>query len=238
MDGMIVFSAIVFLSSAFSTVVGFGAVTLGIPLLSLVMDVRSAVAIMTVAALFLLLSKAWIFRKEIDYKIGKQLALPSIPGAIIGAYLLGVVDAFWIKKALGLFVLLYVLLSLRGALDKVRIGRKMTALASFIYGLSSGIIGSGELISAPLLLSLGLRRGRFIGTFSFVALAIMPFKIILYMQSGILNHSQTSTLLILTLASIAGVLAGRKLIDYVQAEMFKKIVLATLFVISLMLLAN
>ena len=73
----LLFSLIVFFATVFSTLVGFGGSTISVPFASLVVDIKKAVPVLTVAFFFFVLGKAWVFRKGIDYRIGLNVIIFS-----------------------------------------------------------------------------------------------------------------------------------------------------------------
>jgi uncharacterized membrane protein YfcA len=105
-----------------------------------------------------------------------------------------------------------------------------------VYGLVTGFVVVGKMINAPLLLSLGLRKGRFVGTFSFIRLCTLPIKMVIYWQQGILNAGQTHIILALSIAALMGVWIGKKPIALVPTAVFEKLAQVTLFMMSVLLL--
>lgn len=232
----ILFDFIVFSASLFSTVIGFGAATISVPFASLVVDIKEAIAVLTVAFFFLLAGKSWFFRGGIDFKLSRRVIVTAIPGSIAGAYLLTIVDTMLLKRFLGALVLAYVILSFFNLMGRIKVGRKRVYVFGFFYGLLSGLIGSGELIQAPFLLSIGFAKEGFIGTFALIALSQVPFKLIVYARAGILSVGQIPLMLQLTVAAVAGLLAGKELVHKVSPELFRRIVLVTLAIVSIKLL--
>lgn len=116
---------------------GFGSVLLALPVLLTVLEVRTAVPLVSLVALSINVLMVAGLHGHIQRGPMKALLLSSAPGMAIGAWVLdGAPDAF-IKGLLGaviLFVVFQALLSRAGAGTGAPVGRVWTVVAGFFSG--------------------------------------------------------------------------------------------------------
>jgi hypothetical protein len=107
--------ALTFLLSAFTmSFAGFGFALMAVPLLSLFMPVREAVALQFPYCFALFAYQAWHYRKHFCWSDVKPLAAGVLAGTLIGVLLLHRVPGDGLKKALAVLTLaLVVLMNLR-----------------------------------------------------------------------------------------------------------------------------
>src|SRR5690606_30652560 len=90
------------------TVVGFAGSLIALPILLFGMQLPDAIAYISIFYLFssvFLISKEW---KNIDKKMILQLAVASVIGVVLGILVLTFSKPLVLKKALGVFILVYV----------------------------------------------------------------------------------------------------------------------------------
>lgn len=133
---------------------------------------------------------AYSRQKRIDYRLGIEMAALAIPGAIIGAFLSGLLSAesfrlyFGITLALAGLYILY-----RNAILKERAGKHSMPLRTAVYGSTFGAgiisslfgVGGGIIFMPAMLLALGMTMQR--------AAPTSQLTLMVTSVAGVLTHS-------------------------------------------------
>jgi len=128
-------------------VTGFGALIIMVPMLALFMDMSTAIPLGVLCGCSLQVYTALIYRSRVDRKVVFQVLLAALPGVWLGGSLLIHMPDVWLKAALGLLVICYVLWQLRGKLPPpVRPPSTAWACAA---GFAAGIFGGAFGIIGP-----------------------------------------------------------------------------------------
>jgi len=124
---------------------GFGSALVAIPLLSLSIDVKSAIPLCTLNSLVITGFLALRMKKHLDRDKILPLCLASIPGLIVGVTLLKKVSSANISIGLGVLLVAYSCYSL---LVRIR-QRRLHPAWSYLAGFSSGAIGAAFSAGGP-----------------------------------------------------------------------------------------
>ena len=186
---------------------GFGGSSISTPLLRMVLNIPAYIALGSPLPMTLVSSSIATYQYNnsgnIDWHTTLRLVITVIPGSILGAYL----TAYISGKALMLFTaffLLYVAIRFIVGKDKQRNSTHVYALyaAGFLIGFVSGLLANGGgILVTPVLVLLGMKMKRAIGTsLALVLLGTIP-SIIIHWYLGHIN-------LLITLFLILGALPG------------------------------
>jgi len=124
---------------------GFGSALVAMPLLSLSIDIKSAVPLCTLNSLVITSFLALRMKKHLDRKKILPLCLAAIPGMLVGVTLLKKVSSANISIGLGVLLIAYSCYSL---LIKTR-QRKLHPGWSYLAGFSTGAIGAAFSSGGP-----------------------------------------------------------------------------------------
>lgn len=220
------FYTLVLASSALSTAFGVGSFVL-IPIFILYFDAKESVAIISLYFIFQNIAKLLFFWRFVDWGISKQLLIYALPGALLGSALLLQINIIIFQKILGAAILLYVAANILKS-------KKITpsppkkyfyiSILSFLYGFSSGVIGSGNAVKGPLLTSAGLTKEIYIATYAATSILLNIPKILIYGYGGLINTSVAFHSIPLLAASILGTYFGKKFITKVSESKFNLVV--------------
>lgn len=138
------------LGSSGQATVGFGFALAVSPVLLVLLEPAEAVLCTLICATSLSLLMVWRERSWFSYDRGVTIGLvaPAVPGVVVGAALLEIVDGSVLQLAVGLIVLAFVALQLRwrssGSPPARRFGFRRTALlAGFSGGVLNGSVSTG-----------------------------------------------------------------------------------------------
>jgi uncharacterized membrane protein YfcA len=231
-------SAVVFLAFLVRSLTGFGSALISVPLLALLFDLKFVVPLESVLEIGFTL----LLVRKVYGRIRMETLLPMIAGAslgtIIGAQFLISLADFLLKKALGVFILLFALYYCAGVRKE---GRDSFSNAwGFPAGAAGGILGgvfgtSGPPFVAYLAYRLkekDVLRASLIGMFA----VDYGWRTAVFAFSGLLTGELLSFFLYLTPALIFGTILGHMIHLRVTEGQFKKIVAGILLTSGVLLL--
>ncbi len=138
-------SAIFLLAGFVQGMTGFGSALVAMPLLSLCIDVKSAVPLCTLNSVVITTFLVLRLKKHLDWRKIFPLCLAAIPGIFVGITLLKKADSASLSIGLGVFLIAYSCYSL---LVKTR-PKTMNPVWSYIAGFLSGAIGAAFSAGGP-----------------------------------------------------------------------------------------
>jgi len=168
------------------SVVGFAAALVALPIILNVLNIQESVALMSI--FFLIFSIISIYKnwKLIDKKMILEMSIGIIAGLLLGIYILKFGSPIILKKALGIFIILFVGYSFIKK-RKIESIKKLGPLFGFIGGIFSGLFSTG---GPPIVFYIynkldksNIVRATIIGTLGLTDFLRFPFLIF----SGILT---------------------------------------------------
>lgn len=217
------------------TVVGFAGSLIALPILLFEMQLPDAIAYISVFYLFssgFLITKEW---HNIDKKIIFQLALASVLGVILGILVLMFSKPMVLKKALGVFILLYVAYISFG---KKKIQLHAGGIISFgvLAGFFSGLFSTGGplyvICVENTIKNIKTFRATMIGVLGLVTLTRVPALAI----SGILNLGHLKMVLIVLPVFFLAQFLGKRTFAKLPEVLFKRVLIILLSLSGVMLI--
>jgi len=145
---------IVFISALIRATFGFGNALIGMPLLALVMDLKSAAPLVALAALFigvLILAGSW---RHIEYKSAWRLIVSTLAGMPIGLFLLKTNDDSILKIILAVCIILFACYYLfHPRLIPLRSHRY-----AYLFGFIGGVLLAAYNTNGPVVVMYGSMR--------------------------------------------------------------------------------
>jgi uncharacterized membrane protein YfcA len=219
---------------------GFPVVTT--PLLSLVLDVRSAILVTLLPTVCVnLVSIARGGRWEESIGRYWPLAAYALIGSLAGAQLLVVSDPRPFKLVLALLVLLYLLVSSATALP-MPWPRTHFQLSMLGFGLLAGISAGTTNVMVPILiiyvLELELSRRATVQVFNLCFLAGKLSQIAVFALAGLLGGKLLMTTAPLAVTAMAALLVGMAVRDRIPTPTYRRIIRFLLAIIAALLIAQ
>jgi uncharacterized protein len=231
---VLLFFVIVFLSELIGAVAGFGSSTIFLPLALFFVDFNTGLTLVAISHLFGNLGRINFFRHGLDRKIIITFGVPSILLSFVGAFIVGELSQESLKVILGIFlIILSVLFLLRPGL-KFPINLTTVVTGGAISGLITGLVGTGGALRATFLTGFNLEKTRYIATAAVIALATDAVRIPAYMYQGFLSEQYYYYVPILFATAIGGSYIGRKIVDRIDQQTFRKIVLTAIILVSVL----
>ncbi|HEX2866710.1 MAG TPA: sulfite exporter TauE/SafE family protein [Ignavibacteriales bacterium] len=227
---------IVLLGAVTQSLTGFGFALISVPLLSLFLDVKTAIAL---GALCGLVINILLFLKFKNYIIFREI-LPLMAGAFIGiplgAIFLREAAPGVIKIILAFVVLIFAIYSLPGRAAVKGINSNW----GYFFGLTAGILGGAFNTNGPPVLIYSCLKGwdknkmkaSLIGFFTFTSIVIVSS----HASAGLITRNILVQFLYLLPVITVGIFFGNNLFSRISAKIYNKVIIYSLIVISLLLM--
>ena len=219
-----------------------GSVSLiSIPLMTFVMPLNQALAILLPILIFSDFISAYKFRKEFDLNTLKLMVPFAAIGAIIGASTFSYFSESYLKFILGVmgFVFAFHYFFLKKDANKpVAANYFKGAICSAVAGFTSFCAHSGGTPTSIYLLPLRLKKEIYVGTriifFTCINLVKLPF----YLYLSMVNTSSFTQSLILLPLSVFGIFVGYKLLKVIEESLFYNAIYILILVASTKLIID
>jgi uncharacterized protein len=221
--------------------IGFGFPLIGVPLIANILDPRSAVVIVSVAAL---VGNVGIVLRGGGSRATFRRLAPTIAGLVVGtiggALLLANVDAALLRAFVGACSLLFTAVSILK--PGLAIPARLERYLALPMGLLGGLLGGSTSIFAPAIASylhaLRLNQREFV---FFVTLLFMiggAVQVASYVRLGLYDARLLLIILASCVPNVLGLLAGIRLQDRIDPGLFRRLILGVIFLSGVNLLAK
>ena len=136
---------ILFLAGFTHGVSGFGSVILSIPLLAVVLDIKSVIPLANLIAVTMTVTVFLQLRHQFDWKRLSPLIWGAMPGIVLGVFFLKRLDKETIHWLLGVLLIGFALYSLLFRSSRKEIRKKW----AYVFGFLSGCLGGAFGASGP-----------------------------------------------------------------------------------------
>ncbi len=233
---LILLSFIYFLGAIVQGYVGFGFMLLSLPIISLFIDVKTAIS---AGSLFGVLLNGFLFfeyRKSFKIREYILLFIGMILGIPFGTYFLSIMDGSVVKIILAIVLITLSLLSLVGSVKP----RILPKWLGFVVGTVSGFLGGAFNTNGPLtvlyLHAIGtkpLAFKSFLAGLFFVSSAVTAVS---HFSLSMITPSVFNLFLATSLPALLGIFVGKQLFVRFSALHFNNLILVLVVISSLLLL--
>ncbi len=215
---------------------GFGSALIAMPLLVLVLDIKTAVAVCTLCGIIINIRMAVTLRANVDPKKIMPLIIGSVPGAIFGTIVLKEVNADFITLFLGCLISGYALYSLFVKPIILKINPKWGLVPGFLTGAIIAAVSAGGPPTIVYSSLMGWKKEDFRATLAVFFATATVFAAIGHFLSGL----TTLYVLQLFMASLIpvqfGVYIGHILSGKVSEDLYKRMVMILLVFMGIVLI--
>lgn len=225
-----------FLASLIGTLAGFGISTIMVPLLSVFLPLPQTLLLVGTIHWFNDIWKLLLFRKGIKWKLFLAFGLPGILTSFIGSSLSLKISQDILSRALGIFLIAYVLFIIFNRTFKLSQRFSVAISSGALTGFFAGIFGIGGEINAVTLSAFNLDKAVYIATAGAISFMIDSTRIATYISGGIRLESYIlSGFLLFVPASLIGAIIGKIGIEKIPQEKFRNFVAIFIFFLGLKL---
>ena len=233
---------------------GFGLGTILTPVMMIFFPTEVAIALTGVVHFSNNIFKFFLVGKNIDKKVLIRFGLPSIIAALIGAYLLILIDSdivifsyyFFDKKIdvilvkflISILLIIFAIIDLIPQVNNLHFDKKYLPLGGFLSGFFGGLSGNQGALRSAFLVKHGLEKSVFVATTVAISSLVDITRLSVYSTNFMnLNYSDFYQLGFFSVVSaVAGSLIGNKLLKKVTIEQIKKLVALLLILLGISLL--
>jgi uncharacterized membrane protein YfcA len=233
----IILAIVAIISGAIASLAGFGIGSLLTPLLALETGLSVAVAGVSIAHLFGTALRFFLLRRFLNKHVLISFGLTSAAGGLIGALLHNTFQNIVLTIIFGCLLILAGLLGLTGLSDKLRFRGPLVWLAGGVSGLFGGLVGNQGGIRSAALLGFKLDKNQFVATATGIALMVDAARVPVYLAAQ-WNQlvSIWQYILIMIIGVIIGTVGGKKILEKLPENIFKKTVSAIILLIGILVI--
>jgi len=209
------------------SVIGFAASLVALPIILNVLSIQESVALMSF--FFFLFSISLIYKnwKAINKKVVLEMSIGIVVGLILGIFILKYGSPVVLKKALGIFMLLFVGYHYTKN-KRIKLFNKLGILFGFAGGLFSGLFSTGGPMYVTYIFNKlndsDVVRATIIGTLGITDIVRLP----ILMYSGILTYNILILSLYLLPFFLMAIFLGHKTYHKINENTFKNAVMILL----------
>ncbi|MGI2904426.1 sulfite exporter TauE/SafE family protein [Tolypothrix sp. VBCCA 56010] len=228
---MLIFSlAIVsFFAWLVSTLAGGGSPFMLIPLINSIQGAASVPPVITIGMFFGNAHRIVLFWRYIDWNLTLWYIPGAIVGAMLGAYTFTQIHLDWLQLLIGVFLVISIFgFGLEQKETTFKVKAWYILPAGFVKAFVSGLIGTTGPVLNAFYLNYGLVKEELIATKATHVVIIHLVKILTYATFGVLSPQIIAIGLIIGLVAIPANFLGKYILNKINAQQFRSIVLATM----------
>jgi len=233
-----IFLFLALIAEIFGTVGGFGSSVFFVPIANFYFDFESVLGLTAIFHLSSNLSKIVLFKKGLDKRLLINIGIPSILFVIIGGLLTKVFNNLYLELFLGLFLVILALLFLIKKELIINPVRRNAIIGGSLSGFSAGLLGTGGAIRGLTMAAFNLEKNVFIATSAFIDFLIDFTRTFVYYYNGFIHKHDLIYVPFLLFIGIVGTAIGKKILNYIPQDKFKKISLSLILIIGIITLTN
>ncbi len=208
---------------------------ISVPLMTIVMPLNQALAVILPILIFSDIIAVYRFRKEFDSLILFIMVPFAAIGIIIGSFTFSYFSEDLLKLIVGIMGFLFAghyFLFKKKKITPIKRNSLKGAVCSMIAGFTSFSVHAGGTPTSIYLLPLRLKKEIYVGTrivfFTFVNLIKLP----LYIYLSMVNLETFSQSLALIPLAVVGIFIGYKILKVIEENLFYNIIYALIFLTS------
>lgn len=233
MEQDILFFLSAFIAEIVGTIAGFGSSTIFLPVALFFVDFKTAIILVAIFHISGNISRITFFKHGLNWKILATFGTPSVLLALLGANLIDVIPQDILKLILGIFLISFSAFSLRNSKVAIPANKKMLVAGGTLSGFLAGLIGTGGALRASFLTGFNLEKFTYIATAASIALVTDATRIPVYVSQGFLDEQFYYYIPVLIGLAVAGSYLGRKIVGKINQDLFRKIVLIAIILVSI-----
>lgn len=226
-----------FIAGAVASIAGFGIGSLLTPLLTVKYGAKLAIAAVSIPHFFGTALRLWKLKSHIDRKALIHFGILSASGGLTGAAFHAFLTSRWMAGVLGLILIFAGVMGLLGLSEKLKLTSRQAWIAGALSGIFGGLVGNQGGIRSAALLGFDLSKQTYIATATaiglFVDIARLPIYFLIERQKLI---QIWPLILLMSIGTIVGTLAGTHLLSWIPEKSFKEIVSGIVLILGIFIL--
>ncbi|HTL47512.1 MAG TPA: sulfite exporter TauE/SafE family protein [Verrucomicrobiae bacterium] len=213
------------IAGAVASIAGFGIGSLLTPFLTVGYGANLAVAAVSIAHFFGTALRFWRLKAHIDRKTLVHFGVLSALGGLTGAVFHAFISSPGMAAILGGILVFAGTLGVTGSSEKMRFKGRVAWFAGALSGFFGGLVGNQGGIRSAAMLGFDLSKESYVATATAVGLIVDVSRMPVYffIERGRLLHLWP-LILVMSLGTLAGTLAGTFLLSWIPEKIFKRLV--------------
>ena len=236
MTVFIIVGGIFLLAGFVQGLTGFGSALVAIPLLSLIIDIKTAVPLCTLNGLIITSYLAWSLRNHLSLDKIYPLLIGSVPGVLVGVTLLKEVDSTFIRIGIGVLLISYSLYNLLVTPRPLNPGRGWGYLAGFLTGTISAAFSAGGPPTIIYTTMTSWKKEEIKATLSGFFISSGLFTATAHAVSGLTTLTTLEMLAVTAPAVLAGTTLGALVSGRINRKTYLQLIYGFLIVMGVMML--
>lgn len=226
-------AAVSLVAAAIASVVGFGIGSFLTPLFATQMDMRLAVAAVSIPHFFATVYRFWLVRREVDPYVFKGFGVSSAVGSLVGALAGSIFGASWLALLLAALMLFVGIGGLTGWTDRLRFSGDSRYIAGALSGVFGGLVGNQGGVRSAALLGFDLDKQAFVATATASGVIVDLVRMPVYaVGSGQGIVERWPIVAVACGGCLVGTVLGKRLLSRVPATAFRRIVCSVLVLVG------
>lgn len=225
------------LAGGIASLSGFGIGSLLTPIFALRMDLKLAVAAVSIPHVAATALRFWLLRRHVAWREIGGFGIASAAGGLTGALLASRLRSPALSVLFGVLLVYAGVAGLTGLARRLRFGRKTAWVAGAASGVLGGLVGNQGGIRSAGLLGFELSKEAFVASATAIALVVDAARMPVYFaleHDGI--RSVWLPILVATAGGIAGTLLGARVLKRIPEPVYRSVVSVLLLVLGVVFL--
>lgn len=224
----VLFLLLSLLAEVLGTVGGFGSSAFFVPIANIFLDFKSVLGITAIFHLSSNVSKLFLFRQGLDWRLILRFGVPGVIGVVVGGLLSNVFPEHYLSGGLAGFLIVMSIVLLIWPKVAVPPTTPYAVAGGGLSGFMAGIVGTGGAIRGLTLAAFRLDKNIFVATSAAIDLAIDASRTVVYVANGYVHQKDLIYLPFLLLIGLVGSWLGKKVLDRLSNQGFRVLVLLSL----------
>ncbi|MBC6997263.1 sulfite exporter TauE/SafE family protein [Cytophaga sp. FL35] len=220
------------------TIGGFGSSVFFVPVANLYFDFESVLGLTAIYHLSSNISKIVLFKKGLNKKLLLHIGIPSVIFVIVGGLLTKLFKSTYLELFLAVFLIVLALVFLIKKELIILPNKKNAIIGGSLSGFSAGLLGTGGAIRGLTMAAFNLEKNMFIATSAFIDFLIDFSRTFVYYFNGFIHKDDLIYVPFLLVIGFVGTVIGKKILEFIPQDKFKRISLGLILVIGIVTLTN
>ncbi len=235
----IVFFVLTLIAEIVGTIGGFGSSLFFVSISQFFYDFQTVLALTGLLHIFQIPQKLYSFRKKYLLEVNALwLGVSSMLLAITEACIAQHMDFLYAKMLMAFFLITFSSFFFLKPAFSLFPTLKNSILGGAVSGFLAGFIGTGGAIRGLVLAAFNLEKNIFVGTSAAIDFGVDLSRTVIYLNANYLAKKEIWYIPVLLVAAFLGSYLGKRLLNKIPQETFKKIVLGLIFLMGVSMMVN
>ena len=232
----LLFAAALLIAEALGTVGGFGSSMLVMPLAGWFLPFDQALGLTALFHVFSNGAKMLLFRSGVSRRLLLWLGIPAVLGVILGARITMFLDEDVLSLMLGASLVVMGAALLWKEDWKLQATNSNALAGGALSGFIAGVAGTGGAVRGITLAAFALEKNVFVATSAWIDMGVDLSRSVVYASQGFIADRVLMYLPIMAIASFGGSWIGKKMLERIDQNSFRRIVLLLVLVMGVVMI--